>query len=56
MERQVCREGMGMKQTYHCADCKFNLCVTCFETKSGQLQGDEEENIVRGDKVRKTPT
>ena len=34
-------------------DCTFNLCINCFETKSGELQGDEEENVVRGDKGKK---
>jgi hypothetical protein len=52
----ICREGVHIKPAYNCKDCTFNLCITCFETKSGELQGDEEENVVRGDKGRKEKT
>ena len=52
----ICREGVHVKACYNCKDCNFNLCITCFETKSGELQGDEEENVVRGDKGKKEKT
>ena len=52
----ICREGVHIKPCYNCKDCTFNLCITCFETKSGELQGDEEENVVRGDKGKKEKT
>ena len=35
----ICREGVHIKPAYNCKDCTFNLCITCFETKSGELQG-----------------
>ena len=34
----VCRDNVGAKPVYNCAQCNFNLCITCFETKSGDLQ------------------
>ena len=46
----VCRTPCASSPCYNCQDCNFNLCIECFETKSGELQGDEEENVVRGDK------
>lgn len=52
----ICREGVHVKPCYNCKDCNFNLCITCFETKSGEMQGDEEENVVRGDKGKKEKT
>lgn len=52
----VCRSGVHVKPCYNCKDCTFNLCIECFETKSGDLQGDEEENVVRGDKGKKEKT
>jgi hypothetical protein len=55
---EVCREHLGRAKPikwacYNCKDCTFNLCIRCFETKSGEMQGDEEENVVRGDKGKK---
>jgi hypothetical protein len=49
----ICRDNVGAKPVYNCKQCNFNICVTCFETKSGDLQGDEEENVVRTDRGRK---
>ena len=54
---EVCRDNLARCkpawECYHCRDCNYNLCIACFETKSGELQGDEEENVVRGDKGKK---
>ena len=33
--------------------CRAAGSIRCFETKSGEMQGDEEENVVRGDTGRK---
>jgi len=52
----ICREGVHIKPCYNCKDCTFNLCITCFETKSGELLGDEVEKVVRGDKGKKDKT
>jgi hypothetical protein len=52
----ICRTGVHVKECYNCKDCTFNLCIECFETKSGEMQGDEEENVVRGDKGKKEKT
>ena len=52
----ICRTGVHVKECYNCKDCNFNLCIACFETKSGEMQGDEEENVVRGDKGKKEKT
>jgi hypothetical protein len=52
----ICRDNVGSKQIYNCAQCNWRICVTCFETKSGDMQGDEEENTVRGDKGKKAKT
>ena len=53
----VCRDNLARCkpawECYNCRDCNYNLCIRCFETKSGELQGDEEENVVRGDKGKK---
>ena len=48
----ICRTNVSAKPAYHCADCRFNLCVECFETKSDTGE-DEEENVVRGDKGKR---
>ncbi len=50
----VCRSNVSAKPSYTCTDCRFNLCVECFETKSMAAVDDEEENVVRSDKGKQT--
>jgi hypothetical protein len=50
----ICRNNVSAKPSYTCTDCRFNLCVECFETKSMVAVDDEEENVVRSDKGKRT--
>ena len=49
----ICRSNVSAKASYTCTDCRFNLCVECFETKSMASLDDEEENVVRSDKGKR---
>lgn len=52
----ICRSNVSAKASYSCTDCRFNLCVECFETKSMASLDDEEENVVRSDKGKREQT